>query len=222
MRTRLRPLRLPRPSMLPEEAQVPAEVLVVQAARMRGTAHVDALRSGKEDDAPPRFPGPEMPVGLLAEEEEALVGDAELRQGGTANEHARTHDGLHVTHLVVLETAGVERVQGRRAGRELAQTEILGRETPERREAADRALESAVGVREARRHERRRRTRVGEVDQEAERVSDEPRVRVQEEHVAALRLPHTRVPPRGEAEVLGLDHGDLGKALPHEGDRAVA
>ena len=183
---------------------------------------MDALGVGQEDDVPPRPPGTEVPVGLLAEQEEALVGEPELGERGPSDEHARTHDGLDDAHLVVVEAAGVERVQRGRARRELAQTEILGRQAPERREATNRPLQGSVRVREARRDERCGRAGVRAVDQRAKRVTDEPGIGVQEKHVTAVRLAEPGVPPRGEAAVLGLDHLDLGKALTDEGDRAVA
>ena len=55
-------------------------------------------------------------------------------------------------------------------GRQLAQEEVLGREPPERRKAADRALEGAVGIPQPRPDQRRLRPSVREVDEALDRA----------------------------------------------------
>src|SRR5919106_325270 len=183
-----RTLRAPLTAMLRQEAEVAAQVLAEEPPRMRGAAHVHALRSGEEDDLPAGLPEPVAPVRLLAEEEEVLVGRTDGLDRRAAHQHAGTHDALHLAHLVVVESARVERVDRSRAWRELAQEEVLGREPPRRREAANRALQGAVRIRQARPDDRRLRPRVGELDEAGEGVADEPGVRVQQQDVTALGL----------------------------------
>ena len=64
--------------MLREEPKVPAEVLAVQPAAVRGAPHVDTVDAGEKHDLPPRLPEAEAPVRLLAEEEEVLVEQTDL------------------------------------------------------------------------------------------------------------------------------------------------
>ena len=165
-----RALGLLRAAVLPEEEQMAAEVLAVEATAVRRAAHVHALGAGEEDDLPAGLAEPVAPVRLLAEEEVVLVALADLRDRLAPQEHARAHDDLDLAHLVVVEAARVERVQRRRARRELAQEEVLGREPPEGRVAANRALQRPVRVEEPRADDRGARARVGEVAQPLERA----------------------------------------------------
>ncbi len=211
----------PRPAVLREEAQVAAEVLPIQAPAVGGAADVHTLGSREEEHLPAGLPEAVAPVGLLAEEEVVLVEKPDLVDRAPADEQARAHDELGLAHLVVVEPTRVEPVQHGRAGRELAQEEVLGRQPPERGEAAHRALEAPVLVQEPRSDDRGLGPPVGERHEPPERVADEPRVRVHEQDVAAGRPADPLVPARGEPAVLALDELDVGEALPHELDRPV-
>ena len=215
-------LGLARPSMLREEPEVPAQVLPIQAARVRPAADVRALGSGEEDDLPAGLMETVVPVRLLAEEEEVLVREADLVDRLPPDQHAGAHHAFDLACLVVVEVTRVEGVQRPASGCELAQEEVLGREPPERGKSPNRTLQGPIRVRQPRPDEGRVRARVGELDDPTKRVADEPGVRVQEEHVAALGVPNPGVPARGEAQVLGLDHAYLRKGLSHERDGPVA
>ena len=121
----------------------------------------------------------------------------------------------------MLEPARVERVQQARPRRELAEEEVLGREPPERREAAHRALQRPVRVQQPRADDRGVRMLVGVPDEASERAIGQPCIRVQDQEVAAGRDRHAGVPAGREPEVLLLDHPSLGKELPDDLDGAV-
>jgi hypothetical protein len=207
--------------VLREEQEVTAKVLAVQPSAVRRTAYVDALRAGEEDDLPACLVEAEAPVRLLAEQEVVLVAVSDLLHRGAAEQHAGAHHHLDLANLVVIEASGVEGVQGRGAGRELAQEEVLGREPPHRGVAADGALECAVRVQEPWPDDRRPRPRVRERDDPVDRARDEPCVRVEEECIRARRLAETEVPAGAQATILGLDDPHVRIPLAHEGDRAV-
>src|SRR5205823_5467795 len=179
-------LRLLGPSVLPEEEQVAAQVLAVETASVRGGADVYTLGVGKEENPPARLAKAKAPVGFLAEEEELLVEVSDVLDGLATDEEARAHHELGRPHLVVGETVAVEAVQQPRARRELAQEEVLGSKSPERRKAAHRPLQRPVRVQQARRDDSRTRFAVRERDESRECVAREPRVGVQEQYVAAL------------------------------------
>ena len=128
---------------------------------------------------------------------------------------------VDLARLVVVEAAGVERVQPPRARRELADEEVLGREPPERRLAAHRALQRPVGVAQPRPDDGRLGMRVGERDEPLEPVADDPGVRVEQEEVAAVGRAHAGVVAAAHAAVLLLDHAHVREALAHELERAV-
>ena len=111
---------------------------------------MDALGRRREDDRPAAVGRAAHPVDLLAEEEVTLVERADLLERRAPDEHARAHHPLHGALLVVGEATAVEGVQRLRPRRELAEVEVLRRDAPERREAADRALQRPVGVEEPR------------------------------------------------------------------------
>ena len=207
-----------------EEAQVAAHLLDEHRAPVLPggrSAHVNRLRPREEPDLPPGLAEPIAPVGLLAEHEVALVEAADSVDRLAANEQAGAHQELRLTLRVVVEAACVEGVERARARCELAQEQVLGRDPPDARKAADRALEGAVGVAQARAYDRRVRVRLGEAHQCVQRAGGEPRVRVQEQVPAPRRGPHAGVVAGSEALVLLLDHDGLGEALANEVERAV-
>ena len=191
--------------MLREKSQVAADVLTEHPPAMRRTPDVHALGAGEEQDLPAGLPEAVAPVRLLAEEEERLVQRADLLDGLAPHEHAGAHHDLDLALLVVLEPARIERVEQLRARRELAQEEVLGREPPQRREAAHRALQRPVGVQELGADDRGLRMRVGELHEPRERAVGQPGVGVQQQEVAAGDDRHACVPARGEPQVLPLD-----------------
>jgi hypothetical protein len=132
--------------VLEQEAQVAANVLAKQQPPVRRAADVHAVRRGREDRLPPGPGEAVAPVGLLAEEEEALIEPADLVDRTASNEQARPHHPVDVAFLVVREAAAVEGVQRLRMRRELAQEEVFGRHPPCRREATDGALQRPVRV----------------------------------------------------------------------------
>ena len=99
------------------------------------------LRVGSEERLPAGLREAIAPVDFLAEEEEARIRGADLCDRGAAHEEACTHHEVHRSLRRVVEARSVERVQELRAGTELSEIEILGRETPQGREAAHRALQ---------------------------------------------------------------------------------
>ena len=209
-------------AVLGQEAEVPADVLAEHAAAVRGAADVHALRPREEDDLPAGLAEAVRPVRLLAEEEERLVERADLLDRLAPHEHAGAHQELRLAHLLVVEPARVERVQRLRARRELAEEEVLGREPPERREAPHRPLQRAVGVEQPRPDDRGVRALVGEGDEPAQRALGQPRVRVQDQEVAARRLLDPTVPAGGQADVLLLDHARVRELLADDVGAAVA
>src|SRR5918996_1643730 len=121
--------------MLREEAKLARDHLVEEAAAVGGPEDVGRLCRRQEDDLPPSGAQPPAPVGLLAEEEKVLVRRAHLLDRRAPEQEASTHDPLRLALRGVVEVAGIERVEGARARRELAQEEELRRQPPERREA---------------------------------------------------------------------------------------
>ena len=117
----------------------------------------------------PAAPEAVEPVGLLAEHEEALVEQPDLVGRLAPDEQRRAVERLDLARAVVVEAAAVEGVEELGARPELAQEEVLGREPPERRLAAHRALERAVRVGQPRADDGGTRMRVGERDQRVER-----------------------------------------------------
>ena len=209
-------LGLPHAAVLRQEAQVAAEVLDVHPAAVGGATDVDDLRAGIEPDVPPGSPEAEHPVRLLAEHEEVLVEEADGVGGLAPHEQRRAGDPVDFAGLVVVEAAGVERVQELRARSELADEEVLRGEAPDRRETARRALERPVGVHEPRPDDRRLGMLVGEGDQLLDRVAGHPGVGVEQEEVAAPRDAHAGVVARAHAQVVLLDEPRVRKALAHE------
>ena len=207
--------------VLGEEAEVAADVLAEHPAAVRGAADVHALGAREEDHLPARLAEAVGPVRLLAEEEERLVERADLLHGLAPDEHAGAHQELRLAHLLMVEAARVEPVQRLRARRQLAEEEVLGGEPPERREAANRPLQRAVGVEQPRPDDRGVRVLVGEGDEPAQRALGQPRVRVQDQEVAARRGLHAAVPAGREADVLLLDHACLGQLLADDVRAAV-
>src|SRR5262245_22251275 len=65
-------LRLARAVVLEQKAEIAAHVLAKHPPPMRRGSDVDALRGGREDGLPPRPREAVAPIGLFAEEEEAL------------------------------------------------------------------------------------------------------------------------------------------------------
>ena len=201
---------------------MPAEVLAIQPAAVRRPADVDALRAREEDHLPAGFAEPVAPVGLLAEQEVVLVALADLGDRLAPEQHARAHHDLHLAHLVVVEAAAVEGVKRGGSGSQLAEEEVLGREPPDRRIAADRPLQRSVGIDEARADGGCPRPRVREGTEPLERALRQPGVGIEEQHVRARGLADPEVPARAEPAVLELHHTHVGKARPHERDGAVA
>ena len=146
---------------------------------------MDELRAGPEDDAPARFPRAVAEVDLLVEHEEARIEAADLVQHLTAHEHHRAHDEVNLAAGAVVEAAAVERVERAAARREPAEKQVLGRQAPERREAANRRLQLPVGVKESRPDDARRRFAFGEFDEALHGVRERPRVGVHHEEVPA-------------------------------------
>ena len=208
-------------AVLRQEAEVAAHVLAQQPSAVRGTADMDALGAGEEERLPAVLGEPVRPVGLLAEEEERLVERADLLHSGAPHEHARTHHEVRLASAVVGEATRVEAVQELGARRELPEEEVLGGEPPERREAADGALERPVGIEQPRADDRGLGVLLGEGDEPLERAGREPRVRVQDQRVRLGEGRHAGIPAGGEAEVLLLDQLHVGEAGPDEVDRAV-
>jgi hypothetical protein len=182
---------------------------------------VHALGAGVEAHLPARVAEALAPVRLLAEEEEGVVERADLLDRLATDEHARAHHDLDIARLVVLETARVERIQQASAGRELAEEEVLGREPPQRWDAAHRPLQRAVRVQQARADDGRLGIRVGVPDQAAERPLGQPGIRVQDQEIASGRDRHAGIPPGCEPEVPLLDHPCCRKAFPDHFHRAV-
>jgi hypothetical protein len=207
--------------VLGEEAQQAAQVLDVQPAPVRGAAHVHDLRVVHEDGLPARPAEPEHPVRLLAEHEEVLVEEPDVLRRRDPHEQRRPLQRLDLPRLVVVEAAAVERVEERRARREPAQEEVLGREPPERREAAHRPLQRAVRVGEPRAGDGDVRVLVEMVREPLDRVADHPRVRVEQEGVAPACDTHAGVVARPHAAVLLLEQPHAREAVAHEPERAV-
>ena len=147
---------------------------------------------GIEQHLPARLPEAVAPVDLLAEHEEALVEDADGVDGLAPDEQAGAAQVLRLAHGLVVEAAAVERVQRLRARSELAQEEVLGRDPPGRRVAADRPLQRPVRVEEPRprrsppRDARPRRRRASRARRRSSQASG-----VQEQEVVAdaARMP---------------------------------
>src|ERR1051325_6405246 len=183
------PFGLAGPAVLPEKPQVPAQLLAVHRPPVLGgrrAADMDELGAREEEYLPPRLPEAVAPVGLLAEHEVVLVEEPYGIGGLAADEHAGAHHELGLPHLVVPEPRRVERIQRARARRELAQEEVLGREAPEAREAADRTLQRAVRVQQLRADDGGFRVLLGERDEPLNRVADRPRVRVEQQEIVAV------------------------------------
>src|SRR4030095_775632 len=106
---------------------------------------------------------------------------------------------------LVVEVRAEKSVQRARAGRELAQEEVLGRDPPRRRVPADRALERSGRAAKPRPDHRSLRMLVREGDELLERAVCQPRVRVQEQEVASGADAHARVVSCAEAAVLLLE-----------------
>ena len=184
---------------------------------MRRAADVHALGAREEHDLPARLPEPVAPVRLLAEEEVVLVEEADLVDRLATNEHARAHHDLAIAHLVVVEATRVERVERPRSRRELAQEEVLGREPPQRREPAHRALQRPVRVQQAR--PERRPHGATRPANSTRRSSASPTSQASAFRMRTYRLSVSRMPdvPAGtETTVLRLDHADLREPLANE------
>jgi hypothetical protein len=121
----------------------------------------------------------------------------------------------------VVEATGVEGVERARAWSELPEEEILGCESPERRYAADGALERSVLVREPWTGDAEAPVALGESDEALDPVADRPGVGVQDEEPVSARDGHPRVHARSVAAVLGLDEPHRRKPLAHELGGAV-
>ena len=216
-------LRVADAAVLGEEAQVPAHVLAEHAAAVRGAADVDALRARIEEHAASRRRRKRwhQSVSSLKRKKASSSGPTCSTASRRTSMQAPITTSTSRTYVVV-EPAGVEPVQQARARRELAEEEVLGREPPERRDAAHRALQRAVRVQQPRADHRRLRMRVGVPDEAPERPLGHPGVGVQDQEVAARRDRHARVPAGGEPQVLLLDHPRVGKELANDVDRAVA
>ena len=203
-----RALGLAPPAVLVQEADVAAHLLAehrAPALLRRRPAHVHELRVRREEHLPARLAEAVEPIRLLAEHEEVLVEEANRIGGLAPHEQDRAHQELRLVGLVVREAVAVEGVEGPRARRELAQEEVLGREPPEGREAAHRALQPAVRVAQLRADDRRLGMRLAEGDQPLERAFGRPGVRVQEQEPVARGDPHAGVRAAAEALVLLLD-----------------
>ena len=144
-------------AVLAEEAELAAEVLGEEQPPVRGGVDVGRPGARVEQELPTGAGEPIRPVGLLAEEEERVVGRPDLVDRSAADEPHGAHQHLGLPDGGVVETGAVEGVQGARARGELAQEEELRREPPQRRVAAHGALKAAVGIAKTRRRRRRRR-----------------------------------------------------------------
>jgi hypothetical protein len=100
------------PSCLRRKRRWP-EVLAIEAAPVRCAADVHALGPGEEQDLPARLPEPVAPIRLLTEEEVVLVAVADVFDGFSPHEHARSHHDLDISHVVVIEAPRIERVEHR-------------------------------------------------------------------------------------------------------------
>ena len=88
------------------------------------------LGAREEQDLPPRLAEPVAPVHFLAHQEEVLVEAADRVDRLTPDEEAGAEEILGLPHRLVVELLAEERVQRVRAGRQLAQEEVLGRDPP--------------------------------------------------------------------------------------------
>src|SRR4051812_40663653 len=120
--------------MLAEEAKLAAQVLYEHPPLVRGRVHVRCAGVRDEEELPAGGAEAVGPIGLLAEEEERLVGRTDLGDGLAPDEPDRTHQHLRLAHGGVIEGACIKGVERLRARRELAQIEELRREAPQRRE----------------------------------------------------------------------------------------
>src|SRR5207253_4460982 len=128
-----RALGVGRTAVLAQEAELPAQVLLEQLPLVRGRVHVRGTGTREEQEPPAGLPEAVRPVGLLAEEEERVVGRADLLDRLPPDEPHGAQQHLGLAYPLMVEAAPVERVQRPCAGRELAQVQELGREPPERR-----------------------------------------------------------------------------------------
>ena len=158
---------------------MPAHVLGEQGAAVRGAPDVHGLRSREEEHVPARLVEAVAPVGLLAEHEEVLVEMPDLVGRVAADEQASAEEPVDLPHLVVVEAARVEGVQHARPRRQLAEKEVLGREPPQRRKRAGRALQRPVRIEEPRADDGGIRMLIREPGKLLEAVTDHPGVGVQ-------------------------------------------
>ncbi len=110
-----RPLCFLRPAVLVEEAELAAEVLDVHAGRraMR-RRRARPPRPGRTTPASRRA-GSGQPVGLLAEQEEALVEQPDRVGRLAAHEQGGAREPVDLAGARMVEPAGVERVEQRRS-----------------------------------------------------------------------------------------------------------
>ena len=204
------------PAVLEEKPQVPAHLLAEERRRLappRGAADVHRLGLRVEERPPARRTSAVRPVRLLAEEEEVLVERPDLLECLAPDQERRRLRELDPEP----RRAGIprrKRVQQPRSGRQLPQEQVLGRDPPGRRKTANRRLEGPVRVQQPRSDPRRPRDPVREARQPVDRVSHDPRVRVEDENVRSRRLADAPVPAGREPEVLLLDDLRGGKAGP--------
>ena len=140
-----------------------------------------------EPDRPAGPPEARLPVDLLAEHEEVLIEQADRIGGIAADEQRGAGQPIGLPRLVVREPPTYSGLSRLRARCELADEEVLGREPPERRLAADRALERAVGVLQLRADDRRVRVRRRRRRSDGRGVAFHPGVGVEQEEVAPAR-----------------------------------
>ncbi len=184
------------------------------------------LRTREEEHLPAGAAEPCHPVDLFAEHEEVLVEQADGVGRLATDEQRWAVEPLDGTHLVVVEAAGVQRVQAPRARCELADAEVFGGESPERRLGAHRALQRAVGVDEPRPDDRGLGVLVREGDQLVETVASlivrlDPGVGVEQEEPATLGDAHARVVAATHAPVRLLDHAHVAELLADALERPV-
>ena len=127
------PLGFLRPAMLVEVPQLAAKILDVQPAPVRCAPDMHDLGAGVEPHLPAGTAEARQPVGLLAEQEEALVEQPDRVGRLPAHQQGGSREPVDLAGACVVETAGVERVEQVGARRELADEQVLGRDPPEGR-----------------------------------------------------------------------------------------
>src|SRR4029450_8106 len=192
-------------AVLAQKAQMAAHLLAEERPRLPPPArapNVDDLRPRKEERPPARRLRAVAPVRLLAEEEELLVERSDLVVRRAAQQKARRLREVDLARLVVPEGRAGERIERPRAGAELRQEEVFGREPPGGRKSPNRRLKRAVGIQQPGADEGGALLLLRERDHPLRGVVYEPGVRVQHDHERRRRLPQPAVPAGGEAAVL--------------------